>query len=1691
MNEVRREADSNNFPNDHEYEELVFVQLAVHDTTELELRAQAAFSQIKGLIPLLTSIQKRSLIGILTNEISPSEVKSITQQNAAATLNEIAVKEGKSPSYVWNRSGPDHSPMFSLNMSLIGYTVLVEAESKVKAKSLACANLVIKISHDKSQYQQLAANMIPPIDGWVADLTMCGDVEKNPGPNRINSRTFVRANGAWSPINWVVTTQNAPGYVAFEMSATGRTYNSVDIDQYGVVNFAQSVHVDRLPILSNFTYTITPGLTTIEQGSLFINLIEIANDVSTPVEIQNVLTPVEIQNSTAIMTTIDPAILPLPVSGNLSITPDNSVPTWTTAYEPQSATPKMIRPQPSHILTHDEINAPVLAQMKKHVNNKITAYHEKTVGLDAALHVGLAPNSVLGKWLKYITGLEASLDVGFHVHKKDISTFASETGFNFNPTAVVHDVLSHSNGRPRRRTRRAVRFEDRSEDKENHRNILLSGDVEENPGPESMAEIMMRDLKRIQAEMPPCDPEDRPTEAEIASYSIGLPTFDYTPAANSHPGKFAEAYFEIEGKPNPWAEQPEEVVQKPEPYAWNDEKLTQYILDKAAVPDNTHYQIIANIFLSNRFSVLETEDIDLDYLEDQTEAVQEEEKPKDKAPSPRGSSKPKLEDEERHRKRKQPKDDKAEVRISNALATEQRLLKRFSDPVLLSKWMARSPRRSLVTKMCSQKFGANWMEKDVLNSIEIICYGYISASPLPDILDKMLSSDDEFDDMNTHEVKYNAMLNTICSRLDTTCTAFELCRAASVLNNKRMHALNGNIVGMEDQKSVDAQPSFYSMLGTESHQPVVDELETLAQMTTQRNTINTVGAHINENDSIRSDVILADNTNRVNVQIPLPITDLVPRTFRQNDNTLANSGLRLQGVRTHVTDSYIAKAQPSDYSESLGSMVKEQKSSTWRATNTTSNGWNMFDVVQMNSTVTQKDLSMDQALTKLMLLYNIVSSNLEYTQIPSSIYSALDGRTQPTNNNPVLGFNNGPNIFGENSGGAAAPVFPYGGGNGTLAFHLTLQSVPVERRNNAIFVPSTALQGTFEGRRALAMYVMMFAKWPFCMHTVTKNTTDAAGGNPGDQVYIHTESLASVPGLDVMDIVLPRDASVVNPTAGGQANAVAMVQPSYGSEDAGQGGADALINISFVGQNGVIEINLTDYLCSWALDFSIGDIEQFITRLRYLLPIDRDLYAARQNALMLSDIVPHLLQSNADGTTQYVSNTTNSLGYSLANVTIPETTTVNWGADVNVQQNYQLLQTDILAHNKYVLGLFALPDVITSASLFGWLGHHSSFLCGLLSTLKITAVHNVFYSARRMTTRAWDEAYSSQWKGYQHAVYQMFSYNATQGSLHPAMIDNSIHNLYQNMFDESMPLATTYYRGEETKFSLFGRWMYPRTNGFATVYYSSGVGLNAKRNGEVPCNLIDAWIYKFSNQLPKCFLPWPTPLGQDSTQGYNKQIDPRLIVNWNSAGANSRPFMCRQYDESERLDTNVTVDIHDNTLWNVDIFVGVPNVQTVYYDSTAAAINTIPIVNFIKQRAMPINAAALRPTGTLDACNHTKPLVDHDGRLVYLQAPVQDAANTINAMLRVQQLARSAFRWGHVMRNAAIPTDRQGTMDEITKILMKNQGFRNARTTDPAPVQTQSDAAHKQMTVDMPQSIVQPTQHEIMDTQSQATVSTE
>nr|UHS72540.1 MAG: putative capsid protein [Totiviridae sp.] len=905
-----------------------------------------------------------------------------------------------------------------------------------------------------------------------------------------------------------------------------------------------------------------------------------------------------------------------------------------------------------------------------------------------------------------------------------------------------------------------------------------------------------------------------------------------------------------------------------------------------------------------------------------------------------------------------------------------------------------------------------------------------------------------------------------------------------------MHALNGNIVGMEDQKDVDAQPSFYSLLGSEAHQPVIDELETLAQMTTQRSTVNTIGSHISENDSIRSDAILADNTNRQNIQIPLPVTDLVPRTYRTAAGALANSGVRLQAVKTHVTDSYIAKAEPSDFSESLGGMVKEQKSSTWRATNTTSNGWNMFDVVQMNSTVTQKDLSMDQALTKLMLLYNIVSSNLQFPQIPKSIYSALDERTNPQGINPILGFNNGPDIFGENCGGAENPVFPFGGGNGVLAFHLTLQSVPVTRRNNAIFVPSTALQGAEEGRRSLAMYVLMFAKWPFCLHTVTKTTTDNAGANEQAQTYIHTENLVSVPGLETLDIVLPRDAAVVNPTNGGQANAVAMVQPSYGSQAAGQGEADALINVSFVGENGVQEINVTDYLCSWALDFSIGDIEQFITRLRYMLPIDRDLYTARQNALMLSTAFPHLIQSNGNGDVQFTPNSTNSIAYSLANLTIPPQTQVDWGLDINVQQTYQLLQTDILAHNKYVLGLFNLPDVITSASLFGWLGHHASFLCGLLAALKVGATHNVFYSSRRMTTQAWDEAYGSQWKGYQHAVYQMFSYNAAQGSLHPAMIDNSMHNLYQHMFDESFPLSTTYYRGSETKFSLFGRWMYPAANGFTTVFWPNAANENAKRNGETPCNLIDAWVYKFANQLPKSFLPWPTPLGQHSTQGYNKAIDPRLIVNWNSSGPNARPFMCRQYDESERLDTSVTVDVHDNTLWNVDLFVAIVGVETVYYDGTDAAINVTPFANFIKQRAMPLNAGAQRPTSTLDACNHTKPLADHNGRLVYLQAPIAGAMNTISAMLRTQQLARAAFRWGHVMRNASIPTDRSGVMDEITKILMKNQGFHSARTTDPAPVQTQSEAARKQMTVETPQSIVQPTQHEVMDTQYQATVST-
>jgi hypothetical protein len=701
----------------------------------------------------------------------------------------------------------------------------------------------------------------------------------------------------------------------------------------------------------------------------------------------------------------------------------------------------------------------------------------------------------------------------------------------------------------------------------------------------------------------------------------------------------------------------------------------------------------------------------------------------------------------------------------------------------------------------------------------------------------------------------------------------------------------------------------------------------------------------------------------------------------------------------------------------------------------------MFDIVTQNAAVSVKDLSMEQALTKLMLMYNITSQDVPSSQLPNSVYSALDAGTLGAVGRGVLGINNSP-VFGENCTVNNVPQFPFSGGPGVLAFHLTPMSVPQERRDNAIFCPSAILQATSDADQALALFVMMHSKWPHALHTQTKPTTLPNGLEPNNQIYVHTESLVEVPGLTTIDVILPRQGSAANPTNADAVRALAAVSPAFGP-DGNQAGANILLNYVGIADNARVQVGLAPYLASWSLSYTMGTIKTFIDRLRSVVPVDRDLKSAREHATLLSTAFPHLMISDVASAGIPDSNEERSIGYSLANLSVPPTTAANFPVDATTQQLFQIIETDILAFNKHVLELVEMPPILAGAVQFAWLGNPHSYVCGLIQAMKVGATHNVFYSARRMPTVAWEGAFQSDIPGFQEAAYQMFSYSANAGNLLPAACDKALCNLHENIFNESLPVSHLTHGNTTVELTSFGRWMIP--NFWATPIEDDGT---RGASGETPVNLVDQWIYYFADALPKCFAPWVPPQGLDSNVGYGPQYDATLINNSNSAGDDYRPYTARQFNESNYLPNTVTPTPHDHSWRNIDLFCHVAGVTMVTYDGAAVGLEVNGPAAYIKQRAAPLHAGALRPTQTLDAANHTKPVVDDTGRLVYMSGAIANIAPVIAAMVRTSQVSRPVFRYRNITRQAILPTAK-ATNDFFT-MLFKQQDFQKAPTPAPA-----------------------------------------
>lgn len=955
-------------------------------------------------------------------------------------------------------------------------------------------------------------------------------------------------------------------------------------------------------------------------------------------------------------------------------------------------------------------------------------------------------------------------------------------------------------------------------------------------------------------------------------------------------------------------------------------------------------------------------------------------------------------------------DEEKEIERKNVI---RRIVEQFRDKKMykLVLWLDKPMSRKFKTEVLDELWGSGWQERNKMNQYEWLSYCWANNVTKVDTQTVLLS----------YDIKWQQLpADTKMAILGDSRADLE----AQKTHNKVMHAYNGNPL-CQGFKEVEASKTFLN-IAEESNSVLkpYTGLEAEKYITNIVGNMNPNQSRIFDQDRLRGNQYNANGAVVHNAVSTIPFTNLIPRTIRSDDDILEKSANRLQVTETNVTDYYVNPIEPTELSRTISDQIKNNQSSNWRRDNTSLAGFNSFDIATVNTALIARGLSTESMTLKLELLHGIMAMQVEASMINSSTYSIVDNHTIPTvTDRAVIGINDSP-VFGEDCGGDL-PEYPFGGETGTIAFHLTLQTVPEERRDKAIFCPPGLLQAARDGAEALALFVLSMSEWPFGIYTVTKRTTDEKGLNLADQVYVPMETVTRVGGDRVLDVVLPRRYAVANPTTQGNANALAVIRPQAGPLANGADGfaAGELLDVNFIGADGITEYPLTYYLYTWALQFDITTIRQYIGRMAALIGVKHQLWASHEIRVALCQVAPKMVVGiTGSGDLPRGSAAASEVCYSsLLEVSRSEEDFPLLG---QVQADFRVFETNTSTWNKVVLGLATAPNVTSEQNM------HVPFVVGdprsnawdRLEAVPIAAAWQMYYHSRGVTTAAWNDAYTNVNNVWlQKMARDSFSTTQSTGTILPARYGKIVKNLMRNMFEREPAKVVTSVGGDEYEITHFERWL--PGNRYASVFEQDETEVNLFP----PTLLPDIWVQYPATHTPIMCASFPPVFGQDSTQGFGKesQLIPFRNANNNLVAPYVEAFVANQ----AYFPMGSGPSINDKVLWNSRLWMTSGFVQ--YLDYAGNAINeVVPAAGLPLGRSIPLLSGEVQPVGNTNMSTSCVPRYSVDGRRIFTYVNTAQSVPLIQACNRANRLARSAWLLLHIY----IEPELQLLSDEVVDI---------------------------------------------------------
>jgi hypothetical protein len=902
-------------------------------------------------------------------------------------------------------------------------------------------------------------------------------------------------------------------------------------------------------------------------------------------------------------------------------------------------------------------------------------------------------------------------------------------------------------------------------------------------------------------------------------------------------------------------------------------------------------------------------------------------------------------------------------------------------------------KRSIMNKI----YGIDWEDKEDYDQYQLYAYDYFYCVNSDQTMITLLSIDPKL-------AKFNSLFDNSAASL-----------AAARSHNVQMHATNGNIFIKKFQEVEQLSDGFSFLKPQDSILPNEDLTELPNFLIDVPGTMNARSADLFNTDKLRANVISAANAISQNNVIPISNTCLLPRTYRPAaPGAPINVSTLLPYVTLQSSIFYANQLEPTELGKEMSLQIKNNATSNWRRDNTSLSGFNNFDVTTMNTNIVTTGLSMEAPLLKLDLTNSALAYRVDHRYVPKSVFNAIDSLKVPVAQDSVLGMNDSP-IATETCGGDTA-VFPFTGTAGTIAFHLTLQTVPPLRRSNAIFMGSGLLQSTWKPTEAISLTALKHAEYPSCIYTLTHATTDNAtpAGNPANEKYVMMQSLVRVPGLTTIDIILPRRYSEQNPTNAGAAMGQAVIVPTTGSTvTTAYPVAYTPLDICFVGAGGLIEHNLCEYLYSWGLDYDVSSISMYLSNLANQVGISDTLKAVHEMNVTLTQVNPLLIGSLTANNANLTPDTQAAADVALSNHQILPTVPGNWPQTAPLPSGYRINDCNITAYNKVMLNLAIAPDLAPEGSMT-MPQHIGSVFCALwdrLLALRHTICHQVFYSIIGITKESWDTGFTNiEMKSIQRLLYDHFSTQNGRAMLLPSVNSKILDGLYTHLFDRQLHKVKVGIIND-IDVSVFGRFL-PGSLNFAASTNLAGVPYT----GLTPHLLPDVWVNLYCNNLPKHMASFP-PVGQeDSSYGFHQNM-----VAYKLNGAVG-PFEVKDNNWTYTYPLTSLPDVKSEVRWNLRLWALQP-ARVIANFVNGGLAQTFPANGVgLYQRATALDVNEIRAPGIL-ASNTTSLAVMNSGgeRIIVFLTPVA-ATPLIRACQRLAPLAFPCWQCNSITSTNSLNT---------------------------------------------------------------------